>query len=61
MNAKELFLMLESIGDTDQLARMKVVTSDGVSVTGVWMELEKNQVVMVQPSKTTAEYRRADL
>ena len=40
---------------------MKVVTSDGVSVTGVWMELEKNQVVMVQPSKTTAEYRRADL
>ena len=61
MNAKELFLMLESIGDTDQLAKMKVVTSDGVSVTGVWTELEKNQVVMVQPSKTTAEYRRADL
>lgn len=61
MNAKELFLMLESIGDTDQLARMRVVTSDGVSVTGVWTEFEKKQLVMVQPSKTTAEYRRVDL
>lgn len=61
MNAKELFLMLESIGDTYQLARMRVVTSDGVSVTGVWAEFEKKQLVMVQPSKTTSEYKRVDL
>lgn len=61
MNAKELFLMLEAAGDTDQLAKMQVVTSDGVVVTGVWTEFEKGKLVMVQPSKTTAEYRRTDL
>lgn len=40
---------------------LKVVTSDGLAVTGIWTEDEKKQVVLVQPSKTTAEYRRVDL
>lgn len=61
MNAKELFLMLEATDDPAFLDRFKIVTSDGVAVTGVWIEPEKNQIVMVQPSKTTAEYRRVDL
>ena len=51
MNAKELFLMLEAIGDPDQLEHIKIVTKDGRSITGVWTELDQNRIVMVQPDR----------
>ena len=39
----------------------EVVTSDGVVVTGVWIEHDRKQIVLVQPSKTTREYMRVGL
>lgn len=55
MNAKELFLMLEAVGDPDQLEHIKIVTKDGRSITGVWTELEQNRIVMVQPDRDEKE------
>ena len=61
MNATELYRMLRATPESDGLEDYKVVTSDGVAVTGIWIDRDKKEVIMVQPSKTTAEYRRTDL